>query len=88
MLKKMGWMVIGITLCLCTSAVAAANYKIGVVTPTLSASEDEFRGGDKMVNKYPGMIKHITLPENFSTEQETAITQIVSLADDRKMKPS
>ncbi len=62
------------------------EYKIGIVTPTLSASEDEFRGADKVVKKYPGMIKHLTLPDNFESEQETAITQIVSLADDKDMK--
>jgi hypothetical protein len=65
---------------------ASASFKIGVVTPTLSASEDEFRGGEKMVQKYPGQIKHITLPDNFSAEQETAITQITSLAADPEMK--
>ncbi|WP_051286679.1 DUF3798 domain-containing protein [Megalodesulfovibrio gigas] len=64
----------------------AAEYKIGVVTPTLSASEDEFRGAEMTAKAYPGMIKHITLPENFSAEQETAITQILSLADDPAMK--
>lgn len=64
----------------------AVDYKIGVVTPTLSVSEDEFRGGQKVAEKYPGMIKHITLPENFSAEQETAISQITSLADDQDIK--
>lgn len=64
----------------------AAEYKIGVVTPTLSASEDEFRGAEMTAKTYPGMIKHITLPENFSAEQETAITQLLSLADDPAMK--
>jgi len=62
------------------------EYKIGILTPTLSASEDEFRGADKVVKKYPGMIKHLTLPDNFESEQETAITQIVSLADDKDIK--
>lgn len=61
-------------------------YKIGIVTPTLSASEDEFRGGQVVAQKYPDMIKHITLPDNFESEQETAITQIVSLADDPSVK--
>ncbi len=61
-------------------------YKIAVVTPTLSASEDEFRGAEKVAKKYPGMIKHITLPDNFSAEQETAISQITSLADDNEVK--
>ena len=62
------------------------EYKIGIVTPTLSASEDEFRGAEKMAKKYPQMIKHITLPDNYEKEKETAITQIVSLADDKSIR--
>lgn len=64
----------------------ADNYKIGIVTPTLSTSEDEFRAGAEMVNKYPDIVKHITLPENFNVELETGISQILSLADDPDMK--
>ncbi|NLX90707.1 MAG: DUF3798 domain-containing protein [Firmicutes bacterium] len=64
----------------------AAAYKIGVVTPTLSTSEDEFRAADMMAKKYPDIVKHITLPENFSTEIETGLSQIISLADDPQMK--
>jgi hypothetical protein len=64
----------------------AAGYKIGVVTPTLSTSEDEFRAAAMMAKKYPDIVKHITLPENFSTEIETGISQITSLADDPQMK--
>jgi hypothetical protein len=63
-----------------------AKYKIGIVTPTLSCSEDEFRAGENMAEKYPGIVEHITLPENFNEEIETAISQIVSLADDKNMK--
>ena len=62
------------------------NYKIGIVTPTLSTSEDEFRAGAEMVKKYPNIVKHITLPENFNTELETGISQILSLANDPDMK--
>ena len=61
-------------------------YKIGIVTPTLSTSEDEFRAADNMAQKYPGIVKHITLPENFETEIETGLSQINSLADDPEMK--
>ncbi|MBU5425205.1 DUF3798 domain-containing protein [Tissierella pigra] len=61
-------------------------FKIGIVTPTLSTSEDEFRAGAEMVEKYPDMVKHITLPENFNAELETGISQILSLADDPDMK--
>ncbi len=61
-------------------------YKIGVVTPSLSASEDEFRGAVLASNHNPGMIKHIVLPDNFESEQETAISQITSLGDDKDVK--
>lgn len=61
-------------------------YKVGIVTPTLSVSEDEFRAAQNMTTKYPDIVKHVTLPENFNTEIETAISQIVSLADDKAMK--
>lgn len=62
------------------------SYKIGIVTPTLSTSEDEFRAAALMVEKYPDIVKHITLPENFNVELETGISQIMSLADDEEMK--
>jgi ABC-type sugar transport system substrate-binding protein len=65
---------------------AVPAYKIAVVTPTLSTSEDEFRGAQRVVKKYPGMIKHITLPDNFAAEQETAISQITSLANDKEVQ--
>jgi len=76
-----------LSLCFLTgTASAAGTYKIGIVTPTLSASEDEFRGAVRTAEKHPGMIKHITLPDNFSEEQETAITQILGLGDDPDIK--
>jgi ABC-type sugar transport system substrate-binding protein len=69
-----------------TAATEKDSYKIGIVTPTLSASEDEYRGAQRVSAKYPGMIKHIVLPDNFSEEQETAISQITSLGDDKDIK--
>ncbi len=76
-----------LSLCfLAGTAAATGTYKIGIVTPTLSASEDEFRGAVRTAAKHPGMIRHITLPDNFSEEQETAITQILGLGDDPEVK--
>lgn len=81
---------IGVVLLLLLSmapcAAPAADYKVGIVTPPLSASEDEYRGAVRTAQKYPGMIKHISLPANFSEEQETAISQILSLGDDPDVK--
>lgn len=65
---------------------ATVDYKIGIVTPPLSASEDEFRGAVRTSGNNPGKIKHITLPANFSEEQETAISQILSLGDDPSIR--
>ncbi len=68
-----------------------APFHIGVVTGTVSQAEDEQRGAEAMIAKYGkvsegGMISHKNYPDNFGAEQETTIQQIVSFADDPKMK--
>lgn len=88
MLRKLTAILVVALGCLLSAATvyAASDYKIGIVTPTLSASEDEFRGAVRVSDKYPGRIKHISLPENYQEEQETAITQILSLGADPDVK--
>jgi hypothetical protein len=68
-----------------------AKYHIGIVTGTVSQGEDDLRGGDALAKEYGtvadgGMIQAITYPDNFSSEQETVIADIVGLADDPLMK--
>jgi len=68
-----------------------AKFHIGVVTGTVSQSEDDLRGGERLVQEYGdaangGIIKTLTYPDNFTSEQETTIAQIVGLADDPLMK--
>ena len=80
-----------LTLCLSSVAMAAAPFHIGIVTGTVSQSEDDLRGAELMIKKYGdvskgGMIKHLTYPDNFMSEMETTIAQISGLADDPKMK--
>ena len=70
---------------------AAAPYHIGIMTGTVSQSEDELRGAEFAMKKFGdvakgGMIKHVTYPDNFMSEMETTIAQIVGLADDPLMK--
>ncbi len=72
-------------------ALAAAPFHIGICTGTVSQSEDDLRGAEKLIEMYGtvqdgGMIQHITYPDNFMTEMETTISQIASLADDPLMK--
>ncbi|HDP76742.1 MAG TPA: DUF3798 domain-containing protein [Mesotoga infera] len=69
----------------------AADFHIGVVTGTVSQSEDDLRGAEALIKKYGdaasgGMIVHLTYPDNFMSEQETVIAQITGLADDPLMK--
>src|SRR3712207_2997201 len=75
------------------SAVAESNgnYHIGVISGTVSQSEDGLRGAEAVVKEYGalengGRVVHITYPDNFMQEQETTISKIVSLADDPEMK--
>ncbi len=69
-----------------TEAAVEETYKIGIVTPTLTVSEDEFRGAQEMVAKYPDLVIHKTLPENFATDKEGCISVVTSLADDPEVK--
>ncbi|HHV06967.1 MAG TPA: DUF3798 domain-containing protein [Firmicutes bacterium] len=62
------------------------EFKIGLVTGTVSQGEDEYRAAEKMVAKYGDMITHVTYPDNFMQEQETTIAQITGLADDPAIK--
>lgn len=69
----------------------AAKFHIGVVTGTVSQSEDDLRGAERLIQEYGdvkdgGMIKHVTYPDNFSQELETTISGIVGLSDDPLMK--
>jgi hypothetical protein len=68
-----------------------AAYHIGVVTGTVSQSEDDLRGAEELIRRYGkasegGIIQHIIYPDNFMDQQETVITQISTLADDPLMK--
>ena len=68
-----------------------AKFHIGIVTGTVSQSEDDLRGAELMIARYGdtakgGMITHLTYPDNFTSEAETTISQIAGLADDPLMK--
>ena len=70
---------------------ATQDYHIGIVTTSVSQSEDNFRGAEAILKKYGaanegGKITVVTVPDNFMQEQETTISQMVSLADDPKIK--
>lgn len=73
------------------AAPSKDDFHIGVVTGTVSQSEDDLRGAEALISEYGsvadgGMIQHITYPDNFMDESETTISVIAGLADDPKMK--
>ncbi|MDR1731137.1 MAG: DUF3798 domain-containing protein [Synergistaceae bacterium] len=89
------WGTVGIFLFVLLSGAAAlaadAPFHIGIVTGTVSQSEDDLRGAEEMIRLYGdadkgGMIRHITYPDNFMAEMETTISQITGLADDPLMR--
>ena len=71
-----------------TEAEAAGdNFHIGIVTGSVSQSEDDRRGAEAFQQKYGE--ENVTLaiyPDNFTEEQETTIQTIVNLSDDPDMK--
>jgi hypothetical protein len=68
------------------ASAQGANFKIGIMTGTVSQNEEEFRAGQQLTEKYGDRIKHVTYPDNFMTEQETVIAQLVGLAADPEVK--
>jgi hypothetical protein len=93
MKKRTVCFVVGLFLVMafCGSAFAAAPFHIGVATLTVSQAEDTYRGAERLIKEYGdvksgGMIRHVTMPDNFMSEMETTISQIVGLSDDPKVK--
>ena len=65
---------------------ASAAFKIGIMTGTVSQGEEDFRGGEQVERKYPGRVKHVTYPDNFSSELESVVAQLTGLAADPEVK--
>ncbi|MBR1707975.1 MAG: DUF3798 domain-containing protein [Clostridia bacterium] len=63
------------------------NFHVGIVTGTVSQSEDDRRGAEAFQAKYgEDVVKLATYPDNFPDEKETVVQTIVNLADDKDMK--
>ena len=65
----------------------AADYHIGIITGSVSQSEDDRRGAEAFQAKYgEDMVKLAIYPDNFTEELETTIQTIVNMSDDPDMK--
>lgn len=74
-----------------SGASAKQAFHVGIVTGTVSQSEDDLRGAERLIEEYGsvangGIIQHVTYPDNFMDEAETTISVISGLADDPLMK--
>ena len=80
-----------VTVTLAGGTPVTAKFHIGVITGTVSQSEDEFDGAQRLLKDYGdakngGIFTTLTFPDNFTSEQETTISEVVGLADDPLMK--
>lgn len=70
-----------------TDNSAEENWKIGILTGTVSQNEEEYRAAENVVNKYGAdKVVLMTYPDKFMDEQETTIANIVSMASDPDIK--
>ena len=68
-------------------ATDGAEFYIGIITGSVSQSEDDRRGAEAFQAKYgEDMVKLAIYPDNFTEEQETTIQTIVNMSDDPLMK--
>ena len=85
------------SLAACSSAPAAddsaddttkteADYKIGIVTGTVSQGEEEYQMAQDLKEKYGDMIVTATYPDNFDKETEQTIQVVTTMAADPKVK--
>ncbi len=80
-------LVLALALSLAVPTMAAtADYKIAILTGTVSQNEEEFRAAEQMKAKYPDIVITDTYPDSFMAEQETTVSKIVAFASDPAVK--
>jgi hypothetical protein len=88
--------IVGLLLCIAmvlsmaaigTAETAKADFHIGIVTGSVSQSEDDRRGAEAFQKMYgEDMVQLAIYPDNFTDELETTIQTIVNFSDDPLMK--
>ena len=91
-MKKLLSVLLAALMVLSMAVVASAeteslDFHVGIVTGTVSQSEDDRRGAEAFQAKYgEENVILATYPDNFPDEKETVIQTIVNMADDPDMK--
>ena len=69
-----------------TAFAEAPDYKIGILTGTVSQNEEEYRSAENAYNADPDRIIIDTYPDNFGAEQETTVSKLLAMASDPLVK--
>ena len=88
-MKKILCLALALVLCLALAcgAVAEGNWKIAIMTGTVSQGEEEFRAAEKAIATWGAdHIVTATYPDNFMSEMETTVSQLVAFAADPEVK--
>lgn len=70
-----------------TATEESGNWKVAIMTGTVSQGEEEFRAAENALAKYgPEHIVTATYPDNFMSEMETTVSQLVAFGSDPDVK--
>ena len=91
-MKKLMSLLLAVLMIASIASIATAesesdNWKVAILTGTVSQNEEEFRAAEKAVETYGA--DHIvtdTYPDNFMAEMETTISKLVAFASDPDVK--
>ncbi len=88
-MKKLLCLAFALVLCLtlAVGAVAEGNWKVAILTGTVSQGEEEFRAAEKAIETWGAdHIVTATYPDSFMSEMETTVSTLVSFAADPDVK--
>ena len=68
------------------SESGSGDYKIGIITGTVSQGEEEYQAAQNLKAKYGDKVVTATYPDNFSTETEQTIATVTNMAADPDVK--
>ena len=89
-MKKLISLLLAVLMVVAIASVASAeeaNWKVAILTGTVSQGEEEFRAAEKAIETWGA--EHIitdTYPDNFMSEMETTISKLVAFASDPEVK--
>ena len=79
-------MVFSLVACGGSAEKESGNYKIGIITGTVSQGEEEYQAAQNLKAKYGDKVVTATYPDNFSTETEQTIATVTNMAADPDVK--